>query len=62
MEGIETKRKKNNEKIKDKVKEVANTKAKGLWDSFKDEILQACAELCVKEKTKKGARKHMVVE
>ena len=53
MESIEIKRKRTREKFKDKVKELVNIKAKDLWGSFKDGLLEACEELCGKRKQRK---------
>ena len=44
LKGKETRK-----KFKNKVKELLNTKAKNLWGSFKDGVLEACEELCERQ-------------
>ena len=47
------KEKETKEKFKDKVKELVNTEAKDLWGSFKDEVSEACKELCEKRERRR---------
>ena len=51
------KEKKKREKFKDKVKQLVNTKAKNLWGSVKDGVLEACENTCGwrKRRRKRGS-------
>ena len=45
------------EKFEEKVVELVDTDSMDLWGSYKNEVLQACEELCGKTK-RRGYRKN----